>query len=443
MPTLSPVYLHSIDEPVRYYYDTNLAGASGWSEGQIFFQAYTTQEPGTVAIYRHFAKDPDRYYYDTNLHNNAGWSEGSIAFYAYEQQQGNTVPIYRHNAPDPDRYYYDTNPQNHSGWGDGTIAFYAYPQGWMSAIDDNALLAHVSLPGTHETMSHYGYGSDCQQWTLAEQLQQGLRVFDIRLRYLEGDDGKVNFAIHHGNDYQYAFLDSQFPYTDDAKYFVLDDCLAFLKNNPTECIVLLMKQEKSAQERGLFYDAFWEIIDKRDGYNGKTLDQLFYKEHTPPKMRDARGKIIFAFVDGDDGADYQLISPERGLYWGNIDYQVQWNRVLPGQQPGLDVENHWKDFKDAKWSRIEKHLYKALDTGTAATVWYVIYTSASRAPEVGYFPGDYASYLLPQLQDYLYTNSINKPHDNWGIYFGTVLMDFPSKEVISLLIRAALKYQYA
>ncbi|MFZ6679757.1 hypothetical protein [Undibacterium sp. Tian12W] len=443
MAELTPVFLHSIDKPVRYYYDTNVASYPGWSEGEIFFQAYKDQAPGTVPIYSHFAKDPDRFYYDTNKENNAGWSEGTVAFYAYTSEQKGTVAIYRHNAPDPDRYYYDTSKENHSGWSEGVIAFYAYPQGWMSAIDDKALLSMINLPGTHESMSRFGYGCECQQWTLAEQLRQGLRVFDIRLRYLPVANNEVNFSIHHASYYQEAFFDSNTPHDQGTKYFVLDDCLQFLKDNPTECVVLLIKQEKDAQVRSVFYDAFWKIINKRNGYNGKTLDQLFYKDHTVPTLKDARGKIIFAFVDGDDGTNYQLTAPDRGLYWGNIDYQVDWRHVQSGQQPGLDVENHWKDIKDAKWDKIEKHLDKALSSGTASVIWFVTYTSASRVPDLGYFPGDYAAYLLPKVRDDIYTNFITQPQDPWGAYFGTVLMDFPTRDIISLMVRAAMKYQYA
>lgn len=120
-----------------------------------------------------------------------------------------------------------------------------------------------------------------------------------------------------------------------------------------------------------------------------------------------------------------------------------WRHVQSGQQPGLDVENHWKDIKDAKWGKIEKHLDKALSSSTASVIWFVTYTSASRVPDLGYFPGDYAAYLLPKVRDDIYTNFITQPQDPWGAYFGTVLMDFPTREIISLMVRAAMKYQYA
>lgn len=318
------------------------------------------------------------------------------------------------------------------------------PAKWMSLIKDDAVLSRLSLPGTHESMSRYGYGSECQNWNLTEQLNNGIRVFDIRLRYLEGQNGQVNFAVHHSDEYQYAFFDSNFPYTSDCKYFVLDQCLDFLRQNDQECIVLLIKQEKDVQDQATFFDAFWKIIDNRDQYNNKSLDKLFYEGNTVPRLIDARGRIIFAFVDGDESEQkYKLSAPRWGLYWGNIDYAVDSGNLQPGQQPGLDVENHWSDLMDSKWGKVTTHLDAALTTGPSATLWYLTFLSASRVPDVTHFPNDYADYLLPKLKDYLNVN-LKKATGTWpwGAYFGTVLMDFPTQDVIDLLISTSCNYQY-
>ncbi|HEV2803736.1 MAG TPA: hypothetical protein VGW57_02280 [Chthoniobacterales bacterium] len=441
MTELTPIYRHIAKDPWRFLYDTHVQNDTGWSEGTVAFYAHPNQQAGTIPIYRHTAKDPWRFLYDTHLQNNTGWSEGTVAFYAYATQQPGTIPIYRHTAKDPWRFLYDTQVQNNTGWSQGIVAFYAFPPGWMSSIDDRALLSQMSLPGTHETMSRYGANSECQKWTLSEQLTNGLRVFDIRLRYLKGANGEVNFSVHHSTDYQYAFFDSKFPYTSDCKYWVLDECLEFLKHNNRECIVLLIKQERDVQDRATFFDAFWKIIDNRAGYNNQPLDKLFYVPNTVPRLGDARGRIIFVFVDGDDGPSKQLSNPRWGLYWGNIDYEVNPNHVLPGQQPNLDIENHWQDLKEWKWDKVSAHLKKALATRASSNIWFSTFVSASRAPLVNHFPVDYANYLLPKVQSVL-TANLAAPPAPWGSYFGTVMMDFPTKEIIGLLIAASFRYQY-
>jgi 1-phosphatidylinositol phosphodiesterase len=291
-------------------------------------------------------------------------------------------------------------------------------------------------------MSRYGYGSFCQNTTLTEQLTNGVRVVDIRVRYLPGAGGRVNFSIHHSDYYQFAFFDSLFPYTSGCKYWVLDECLEYLKTHDQECIVMLIKQEKDAQVRATFFDAFWKIIDNRNGYNGKALNQLFYVGNSVPTLGQVRGRIVFVFVDGDDGPAYQLSAPRWGLYWGNIDYQVDWTNPLPGQVPNLDVENHWKDLMDWKWDKVKAHLDKTLNMGPLAIIWCVTFLSASRVPDLGYFPKDYADYLLPKLMAYIQANINQAPvKQPWGAYFGTVMMDFPGNQV-DWLIGAALAYQY-
>lgn len=314
---------------------------------------------------------------------------------------------------------------------------------WMSLVSDNALLSQLSLPGTHESMAMYGRNSTCQEWTLLQQLRNGLRVFDIRLRYLPGEHN-TNFSIHHSEDYQHAFLDKGFDHTDDSLFFVLDECLSFLLQNPSECIVLLMKQEKSAQNRQTFYDAFWQIINSRG--NQIQIDKLFYRGNVVPRLGkstdadSARGKIVFAFVDGKDD---QLTTPQRGLYWGNIDFQVDSTNLQPGQQPGVDVENHWQDSMNEKWGKVVPHLDKALQCQPSNNTWFITYLSASHAPALGWFPKDYATYLLPKLQNYM-EGKLAEPPQIWphGRYFGTVLMDFPNSDVIDKLINASISYQY-
>ncbi|RYZ17928.1 MAG: hypothetical protein EOO70_00460 [Myxococcaceae bacterium] len=321
------------------------------------------------------------------------------------------------------------------------------PRRWMSSLPDRALLSRISLPGTHDSIARYGYGSICQDQDLATQLANGIRVFDIRLRYLKGPDGRVNFAVHHSNYYQYAFFDSLYGgYGSDCKTFVLDDCLKFLAENKQETIVLLIKQEKDVQKALVFFDAFWNIVGNRDQYNGKPLDDLVYAGRSVPRLGDVRGKIVFVFVDGDEGKDdpeYKLNNPARGLYWGNIDYMVDALNPGSNQVTGLDVENHYSDIMSAKWTKVSAHLQKTFESGPGATNQYVTFVSASRTPDVTHFPRSYADYLLPQLDAWLSTQlQVPRSKVPWGTHFGIVMMDFPTTSTIHLLIQASLSYQY-
>ena len=382
--------------------------------------------------------------------NQGGWDEYVSVLAAgdilYARSDGKLY-WYRHDGQsDGTNKWTGRNEVGSGGWltykyvfGTDTGILYGVgldPMSWMTVIPSSRMLNRITMPGTHETMALYGADSQCQTLTLKQQLMNGIRVFDIRVRYFPVN-GQVNFSIHHSDDYQHAFLDSKFAYTNDSNYFVLDDCLEFLKDHKQECIVLLIKQEKDAQDRHTFFDAFWRIVNNRDGYNRQPLDQLFYMGQTAPRLGDARGKIIFAFVDGDGGSSQQLSSPQMGLYWGNIDFKVDSTNPLPGQQPNLDVENHWRDGLEEKWGKVQPHLYNSF-ASAPSSVWYVTYLSASMAPLVGHYPDDYANYLLPKVETLLGQYLVNEPHRS---YFGTVMMDYPRTSVTNLLISAALHHQ--
>ena len=46
----------------------------------------------------------------------------------------------------------------------------------MAFIDDEESIAHLSIPGTHDTMALYGGDiAECQDWSLPKQLNEGIR----------------------------------------------------------------------------------------------------------------------------------------------------------------------------------------------------------------------------------------------------------------------------
>lgn len=108
----------------------------------------------------------------------------------------------------------------------------------MSRISDATKLDRISIPGTHDTGARFGgFAVECQVWTLPDQLDAGIRYLDIRCRPLTNGD----FTIHHGASYQ----NKTFRLNDDS---VLPECKRFLAENPTECLIMRIKQEHSPQD---------------------------------------------------------------------------------------------------------------------------------------------------------------------------------------------------
>ncbi|WP_256007449.1 phosphatidylinositol-specific phospholipase C [Pedobacter deserti] len=101
---------------------------------------------------------------------------------------------------------------------------------WMGAVSDNTSIAQMSIPGTHDSGARtepIGGTAKCQNLSIAEQLSAGVRFLDIRCRHIDNA-----FAIHHGAIYQNLNFND-----------VLNACISFLNSNPTETIIMSVKEE--------------------------------------------------------------------------------------------------------------------------------------------------------------------------------------------------------
>lgn len=101
---------------------------------------------------------------------------------------------------------------------------------WMGSLPDATSVAQLSIPGTHDSGARnepVSGTAKCQNLSIADQLTAGVRYLDIRCRHI-GDA----FAIHHGSIYQNLNFND-----------VLNACIGFLNSNPTETIIMSVKEE--------------------------------------------------------------------------------------------------------------------------------------------------------------------------------------------------------
>ena len=161
---------------------------------------------------------------------------------------------------------------------------------WMSRISDDKLISELSIPGTHDTMA---YNPDLkflnitrtQTISLENQLNIGIRYLDIRLT-----NQSDRFDINHGAIYLgYNFTD------------VLETVEEFLNANPSETIVMRLKQEHSnsslAEMKNLFdkyFEEYRELFWTKDSSNSPIN----------PSLAELRGKILV--VSEVDSIDFSL-----------------------------------------------------------------------------------------------------------------------------------------
>lgn len=126
---------------------------------------------------------------------------------------------------------------------------------WMSQVADETQITQMWIPGTHDTMADNGGDlAECQSWTLMEQLQSGLRVFDIRIKH-DGDNIRCFHGIidlsHDGKD---AFADLE----------------KFLTDHPKEALFIRVKKEGECGTHSCeFHDQCVKYMSKPELYDFK------------------------------------------------------------------------------------------------------------------------------------------------------------------------------
>lgn len=151
------------------------------------------------------------------------------------------------------------------------------PQDWMSGIADATALQRLTIPGSHDSGARYGGPwTECQNTTIAQQLDSGLRFLDVRCR-ITGD----SFAIHHGASYQNLMFGD-----------VLGACWDFLTAHPSETVLMRVKQEYSEESDAAFRRIFDLYLD------GKGWRPLFRIDPALPTLGQARGKVVLLADNG-------------------------------------------------------------------------------------------------------------------------------------------------
>jgi len=153
-------------------------------------------------------------------------------------------------------------------------------QCWMKEFKNETLLSALSIPGTHNSPTcHKALPSvRCQAVSPREQLENGVRFFDIRVQPSNPQDPKDDgLSLVHG-----AFPISL---TGPKKFRdLLNEVKDFLRANPSETLIMSLKREGT----GSATDQQLSIILK-DHY---TDPQEWWTQPHIPTLGEARGKIV-------------------------------------------------------------------------------------------------------------------------------------------------------
>lgn len=312
-------------------------------------------------------------------------------------------------APTPGAVAASAESSGSAGSSTGSLADGGLEQandpGWMGRVPDATNLTALSIPGTHDTMAvDATIVSETQDSGLPVQLRAGVRALDIRTRHF-----RDAFSIHHGPEY----LNANF--TD-----VVRDTTGFLREHPTESVLMRIQSEHTEAENTRSFEATldWYIRDNPDtkellrehlwippaGYDGRI-----------PTLGETRGRIVIL----QNFAAVGTFGPR----WGGTRMDIQDSYKLAGL---ADVP--------LKWDKAHAHFERS-NQGSPDTL-YVNHLSATGAD-----PAAIAQGVLPvtvakgapgvtgmnqRALDYLRTAAVERT--------GTVMADFPTAELVAEIV---------
>ncbi|NBU72827.1 MAG: phosphatidylinositol-specific phospholipase C domain-containing protein [Bacteroidetes bacterium] len=281
---------------------------------------------------------------------------------------------------------------------------------WMAGVDGEKYLYELSIPGTHDSgalhEAWYEIGVQCQSLTIPEQLNAGVRYLDIRCRHLNNA-----FVIHHDAYYQHQNFND-----------VLESVTSFLRANPSETVVMLVKPEYTSEgntrtfaETFKAYQAEWET----------RYPKLWYVGTTIPKLVDVRGRIV-------------LIRRFNEAPFSPADLGINADRGWPGDSTGtiegpprIRVQDEYSIYiRLNKWGYITS-LFDEMPANPGTL--YLNYVSC------GWYPPAIIGYSVKEPAIY-YNNLLDGFFDGWitpatsGRY-GVVIVDFVNDRLAYLIYR--------
>ncbi|GME23157.1 hypothetical protein GTA08_BOTSDO05079 [Neofusicoccum parvum] len=306
-------------------------------------------------------------------------------------------------VPDPKRQYTGVFFQKDSHL---SVFSSANLQCWMRELSDVTPLSGLSIPGTHNSPTYHRAlpSVRCQAVSPKEQLDNGVRFFDIRVQPEHPDDpAKDGLILVHG----------VFPISlTGSKHLrgLINDVHDFLKRNPSETVIVSLKKEGTgnATDQQLSMILHDHYANDDPGW--------WYTEPRVPKLGEVRGKLVLMrrFCIDD-----RLKTEHNGAGWG-LDAE-NWAYNTPDDTHGLVRVQDFCEVLETENIQIktkycEEHLARAAEcvaplpgitTDAVNPVppgpLYLNFLSASNFWKVGCWPEKIAAKLNPAVVEYLCT----------------------------------------
>lgn len=283
---------------------------------------------------------------------------------------------------------------------------------WMAHIEGSKKITQINMPGTHDSATKYvnlSTYSKCQDTTIAEQLEDGVRFFDIRVE-LESD-GKLKLV--HGSQKCKTSSGSTL-YLDS----VLSDCYAFLDAHPTETIIMSVKKDNGDATDAEVQLAVHNYINENSAY--------WFLQNGKPTLDETRGKIVLArrYYDnngyGDTSGGMNFLWGDQG---GSTVVSDSYVRVAVTGLTGLWVQDRYEYSAADKWTAVKAGLDNPPDTSNAVNEYVLTFLSSAGTKKWG----------IPTTTPAKVAKSVNAEFSNYeltqGKEYGWIVMDYATEDL--------------
>jgi len=280
---------------------------------------------------------------------------------------------------------------------------------WMSNIDDNTMLNEITIPGSHDAGTRFvslAFFSKCQNDDVYTQLTKGYRYLDMRFAINNVKD-ETCLTVMHGFTHcrrDFSLFSGKLSFED-----TVNQCVDFLKENPTETVLFVVKKEHGTQT----VSEFETLLDSHI----KNFDQFFLLTDEIPTMEKARGKIVLfrrykdeAKLASRSGIDFDWESQK-----GHDDVSLL-SKANEKEKCIVQVQDRYEYNTKDKWNAFTQSLILAKPS-SILPVCYINFLSTKGTAPYGH-PYKYAKTLNKKL----YTST---PKD----FMGWVIVDFGSAEL--------------
>ena len=247
---------------------------------------------------------------------------------------------------------------------------------WMKNICGKTQLCKISIPATHDSGALLGGEAlQCQDVTIKEQLNLGIRGFDIRLQA----EPNKKLGVYHSIAYQNITWEDN----------VLPDFIEFLQQNPSETLVVSVKCENNDEE----------------GYAQLLAESVLDAKNTPYWVKDfrpdltldeCRGKIVL--INRSKVATDNYPGALCGVWDDNATFEMKLHGAdgTEGIAKIEDVYYHESaSLASHKADITFDNMASAMNEPKESSKWFISFASATALPKNG--PKDFSDVVHVSL----------------------------------------------